>query len=167
MSIIQQILEWISEHFGSKPGTTTPPPVDNTPTVPKITRLQPFRTTPTVTADVFTEVLRAENSVMVSEASAIHAAVRGNPLPLAQSYKESRYGEDASAKLTKNPLGLLWYEGSPITKYEVINVSPGVTIRLLVFPTWAAAFAEWQRRMDSGCYKSPTPTKCLQQCPHP
>jgi hypothetical protein len=157
VSIFQKFLEWLSSLFGSGPAPTTPPPIDNTPTVPKITRLQPFRTTPVVSSAVFSKVLSDAKSPMLEEAGNIRDAVRGNPLPLAQSFRESQYGKDASAQRNHNPLGLLWYAGCPITTYESIIVSPTVTIRLLKFPTWAAAFAEWQRRMDDPNYRPGAP----------
>lgn len=146
----------ISALFGGK-GTTTPPPIDSAPTPPKITRLQPFRTAPTISAETVARVLTDADSPMSAEATQIHAAVRGNPVPLAQSFRESQYGKDASAQRTHNPLGLLWYKGCPVTTYESVIHSPTVTIRLLKFTTWAAAFAEWQRRMDDPTYRPGAP----------
>lgn len=72
---------------------------------------------------------------MVIEAVAIHKAVKGQGLPLAQSYKESQYGTTNTARY--NPLGLKKADNSGF----------------LEFSSWADAFKEWQRRMDDPTYK--------------
>ena len=67
-------------------------------------------------------------------------------LPVAQSWLESRYGHDPNALATRNPLGLLDYSGQHPVRW--LDGLP-----LCTFPTWAAAFAEWTRRVTDPSYK--------------
>lgn len=112
----------------------------------------PFRATGTLDAARVHEILAAVDSPMTGEASAIAAAAPGmNAQPLAQSYMESRYGLDESAQATHNPLGLLWYPGMvPVMPVDDSNAHG---VPLIIFDSWAAAFAEWYRRMTSEDYK--------------
>jgi hypothetical protein len=64
----------------------------------------------------------------------IHAAIGGRALPVAMSWMESNYGQSANARANNNPLGLF-------SNGQFRN-----------FVSWAAAFAEWQRRMDDPRY---------------
>jgi hypothetical protein len=114
-----------------------------------------FRQCPRITLDQTRAIIKAvPGSPLNSEIEAIHNAMQGDPLPLAQSWMESRYGQDPNAKRTHNPLGLLWFQGSPISSYTNINVGGGVVVPLLNFPNYAAAFKEWRRRMDDPRYKN-------------
>jgi hypothetical protein len=92
-------------------------------------------------------------SPLGAECRAIHGAVGGRALPVAQSWMESRYGQDDNARLTHNPLGLLWFAGSPLNDRVDVPIGGGATVPLLRFSTWAAAFQEWARRMDDPTYK--------------
>jgi len=125
--------------------------VGPTPAPKPVKRTDPFRGLSTLPAARFASIL--EGYPLGAEAQAIWTAVGGDPLPVAQSWRESRYGQDDSAKMTHNPLGLLWYPGSPISRFLDVNAGSGVNIKLLVFPNWAAAFAEWKRRMTDPNYK--------------
>mgnify|MGYP001199601736 CR=1 FL=1 len=155
MDWLSRFIEFLLSIFSPKPPaptpttTTTPPPA---PQPKRVTKNDDFRTLPTITLGRMKEVVAGYP--FEQEAEAIHAATGGRPLPLAQSWMESRYGQDANALATRNPLGLLWYDGSPISSYKAIDVGGGVVIRLLNFPTWAAAFKEWARRMDDPTYKN-------------
>lgn len=133
---------------GTPTTTTTPPPA---PQIKRVTKDDNFRTLPTITLSRWKEI--CAGFPFEAEAEAIFNAMGGRPLPLAQSWMESRYGQDANALATRNPLGLLWYDGSPVSSYQSIDMGGGVVIRLLKFPTWAAAFKEWARRMDDKTYK--------------
>lgn len=110
-----------------------------------------FRAVPPISAARMREILEAAHSPMAAEANAIHAASKGRPLPLAQTWMESRYGVDPSAQATHNPLGLLWYPG--MTPVMPVDDSNSHGVPLIVFPNWAAAFIEWSRRMDDPNYK--------------
>ncbi len=150
--LIAAFLAWLGSLFGGKHTTTTPPPVVQPPPVNVISRLTDFRKAPTVSAQLVEKVLTDAHSPMSAEAAEIHAAILGNPVPLAQSFAESIYGTSDVAVQYKNPLGLLWYEGSPVTRYASVTVN-GHTIRPLIFDTYADAFKEWQRRMSDPKYK--------------
>lgn len=128
---------------GSATGPAPPPPI------PVVTAATPFRGISTLPVERFRAI--TFTYPIGAEAAQIHQAVRGQPLPLAQSWMESRYGQDPSALATHNPLGLLWYPGMvPVMPVDDSNAHG---VPLIVFPTWAAAFAEWARRMDDPTYK--------------
>jgi hypothetical protein len=116
-----------------------------------------FRQCPRITVAQTRKIISdVSGSPFNTEIEAIHNAMQGDPLPLAQSWMESRYGQDPNAKLTKNPLGLL--DGAGVNSpyaigVERVNVGGGVTVPLLKFRTWADAFKEWRRRMDTPSYK--------------
>jgi murein DD-endopeptidase MepM/ murein hydrolase activator NlpD len=131
------------------PGTGLVLPVATLP----FTDETPFRATGSLSVERTRAILAAVDSPMAPEAAAIVAATPGlTALPLAQSYKESRYALDQSAQRTNNPLGLLWYSGMlPVMPVDTNN-SAGVP--LIIFPSYAAAFAEWFRRMNDPAYKS-------------
>lgn len=82
-----------------------------------------------------------------AECGEIHQALGGRPLPVAQSWMESRYGQDANAAKTHNPLGLFW--DAQWAQGPHIQNPP-----LLIFDDWASAFDEWARRMDTPGYKN-------------
>jgi hypothetical protein len=128
---------------------TTPEPEPEPPK--RITQDYNFRKLPMITKERFREITKGYP--FEQESDAIWEAVRGRALPLSQSWMESRYGQDDSAQLTHNPLGLLWFQGSPLNDYLLITISPTVTIPLLRFPNWTSAFKEWARRMDDPAYK--------------
>ena len=109
-----------------------------------------FRALPALPASRFREILAGYP--MAGEADAIHDALGGNPLALAQSWMESRYGQDANAQSTHNPLGLLSRPGKcgPIRTVRIAGVG---SIDLLIFDSWAEAFAEWAYRMTDPDYK--------------
>jgi len=111
-----------------------------------VTASDDFRALPTITADRFCAILGDAKSPMASECRAIHAAVNSRPLPLAQSWMESRYGADPSAQNAKNPLGLLTRPGKEGPYLDV-------GVKLLRFGSWAEAFAEWAYRVDTPDYK--------------
>ena len=157
MDWLTRFIEFLLKLFSPKP---TPPPAPTgptgatgpTPQPRRITRNDDFRTVPAITLARLREIVAGYP--FEQEVEAIFAATGGRPLPLAQSWMESRYGQDGNAMATRNPLGLLWYEGSPISSYKEVNVGGGITVKLLNFPTWAAAFKEWCRRMDDPHYKN-------------
>lgn len=164
MQWLDKLIEFLLQIFSPKPvppaptGPTGPTGVSGptavtgpAPQPARITRDHNFRTLPTITLKQWQAV--CAGYPFESEAEAIYNAMGGRPLPLAQSWMESRYGQDANALATRNPLGLLWFAGSPISQYKEINVGGGITVKLLTFPTWAAAFKEWARRMDDPNYK--------------
>jgi hypothetical protein len=124
-----------------KPPTPPPPP----PAVVPVTRDTDFRSLPPISLARLGEIL--EPYPLRDDLGNIHAATLGNPLPVAQSWPESRYGQDPNATLTHNPLGLFWDS----------RWAPGPHIDnppLLIFGSWGAAFAEWTRRMASPGYKN-------------
>lgn len=105
----------------------------------------PFRQTGNLSQERIEQILAG--TPLAAECAAIAAACAGlAALPVAQSWLESRYGQDAVARDTCNPLGLLDYSGAHPVRW--IGNLP-----LRVFPTWAAAFAEWQRRVTDPSYK--------------
>lgn len=121
-----------------------------TPAPTRVTTTTPFRHSGTIPVERMVEILKGYP--LESEARVIHEAVRGQCLPVAQAWRESRYGQDESAQKTHNPLGLLWYPGMfPVFPTDSSN-SHGVP--LIVFSSWNAAFREWQRRMDDPSYKN-------------
>lgn len=114
-----------------------------------ITAKDDFRALPPIASERVRGILA--DYPLGAEWKAIHAAVRGNPLPIAQAWPESNYGRSDNAQATNNPLGLLTRPGKE-GPYVAVNVG-GFTIELLKFATWAEAFAEWQHRMDDPHYK--------------
>lgn len=95
-----------------------------------------FRAVPALTAAEVKKFLDDFGSPMAAEADGIFAAC--GPLvllALAQSFKESQYGKAAGAPY--NPLGLMEMDGRTLMR----------------FTSWAAAFAEWWRRMTDAKYK--------------
>jgi N-acetylmuramoyl-L-alanine amidase len=124
--------------------TTPPPPI----IIPPITAATPFRQLPVISKERLCAIL--VGTPMAAACGAIHAALGGRPLPVAQSWMESRYGKDENAQRTHNPLGLLDYTGT----MPVLNIDiGGFTIPMIQFSTWDAAFREWARRMDDPAYK--------------
>ena len=152
MNWLTALIEALLKFFSPKPApptpvpstpttTTTPPPVVQ---AKRITKDTPFREVPMISEQRFKEILAG--FPMESEAEAIHAAVGGRALPLAQSYMESSYGKSENALKTRNALGLMDYTG----KHPVVMVNG--TLPLRKFNTWAEGFAEWARRMDDLTY---------------
>jgi hypothetical protein len=119
------------------------PPPTQPPT--KITRDMDFRSLPPIGLARWLEITKGYP--LEGSTEAMWRAVTGRPLPLAQSWMESRYGQDENAKTSHNPLGLFW---DPTWAPGNHLDSPP----LLVFPTWDRAFAEWARRMDRPGYKN-------------
>ena len=159
MEWLARFLEWLSKVFGADNGPTAPTgPTGGTvvtgpsgPAVTAVTKATPFRSVPRITQVRLGEILR--DYPMAREVPMIFAATKGNPLPVAQSWMESRYGQDTIALETKNPLGLLAPgTGKFSTGVKRIQIPTGV-IEFLIFPSWSAAFAEWQARMDDPTYK--------------
>jgi hypothetical protein len=111
-----------------KPEPPKPPPVP--PAVQPITRTTPFRSIGTLSPERVCTILADADSPMETECREI-GTLQANALPLAQSYLESTYGKNARGR---NPLGLF---------------KDGV---LMTFPTWTAAFVEWQQRMSDPAY---------------
>lgn len=144
------VSSWLNKPTPTPVPTPTPDPV--TPATRRVTKDDNFRTLPTITKERMREITKGYP--FEAESDAIWEAVKGRPLPLAQSWMESRYGQDANAQRTKNPLGLLWYDGSPIPYFNAIDAGGGVVVRLLRFRTWADAFKEWARRVDDPSYKN-------------
>lgn len=103
-----------------------------------------FRTLPTISRERFAEILKGYP--MEAEAGAIHDALGGRPLALAQSFLESSYGRSENAQKTKNALGLMDYSG----RHPVVWVGPNLPLRK--FNSWAEGFAEWARRVDDPNY---------------
>jgi hypothetical protein len=101
-----------------------------------VTDQTPFRDLPVISADRFCEITKGYP--LHAECRMIHAALAGRPLALAQSWMESNYGQSENAERTRNALGLMNADGRT----------------LAIFPTWAAGFGEWARRMDSPSYKN-------------
>lgn len=131
-----------------KPDAPTPPlPEDPPPPSPKrITKDDNFRTLPTITKERMREITKG--FPLAESSDYIHLATKGRPLPLAQSWMESRYGQDDSAQASHNPLGLLPRPGLTAPTYDA-----GI-VDLLVFDNWPNAFVEWCYRMDTPTYKN-------------
>lgn len=134
---------------GVTAGTGPAGPSGPAPAPPPVTAQTPFRDLPVISAERVCQILAGYP--MEGECRLIHAALAGRPLALAQSWMESNYGRSENAERTRNALGIMQADGKT----------------LMVFPTWAAGFSEWSRRMDSGCYKSPNPVECNLRCPQP
>jgi hypothetical protein len=119
-------------------------PAEALPVLP-IHAQTPFRQTGDLSEARLREILAG--TPLVDESAAIVRAGNGlAALPVAQSWLESRYGQDANARATRNPLGLLDYSGRHPVRW--IDDLP-----LRIFPSWAAAFAEWHRRVSDPSYK--------------
>jgi len=132
------------------PPTVPPVPPTVPPPAPRaVTKDDDFRTLPTITKARMCEILRGYP--MEQECGAIWEVMEGNPLPLAQSWLESNYGQTAHSQRNRNPLGLLHNLTTPNHPYEELVVN-GARIRLLTFNTWRDAFKEWRRRMDDPNY---------------
>ena len=144
-AIIDLIMKLLRALGLIKPDTPTPPlPEDPAPEPQRITKDDNFRTLPTITKERMREITKGYP--LEGESDAIHAALKGRPLALAQSWMESSYGGSENARKTKNALGLMDYTGTyPV---EWING----TLPLRKFSTWAEGFAEWSRRMDDSHY---------------
>lgn len=126
-----------------------PPPVVDPPVPPvlpkPITRTTDFRKIPGISLERMRTITKGYP--LASDVEAIFIALNGNPLPLAQSWPESRYGQDPNATTSHNPIGLFWDS----------RWAPGPHLEsppLLIFPDWAEAFAEWARRMGDPGYKN-------------
>ena len=122
-------------------------PVYVPPTVSTVSANSDFRNLPHLTENQVCAILAG--TPMAEECGAIWRASKGDPLPVAQSYMESRYGEDANAKKARNALGLMDYSGKNPTLNININ---GHILPLRKFNTWAEGFAEWRRRVDDLSY---------------
>jgi hypothetical protein len=150
----QQLLDALKALFDPR-GTPVVPPVPPPPPPPSspvaVTSTTDFRTLPSIGKERFCEIL--EGYPMASECGAIWEVMGGNPLPLAQSWMESNYGKSVNAKRTLNPLGLLYDERWAPGPYVSVGANH-TTVPLLKFNTWADAFTEWRRRMDSTTYKN-------------
>lgn len=110
-----------------------------------ITAQTPFRQTGDLRAARLREILAG--TPLAGESEAIIAACNGlAALPVAQSWLESRYGQNAEARAARNPLGLLDYSGRHPVRW--VGELP-----LRVFATWAEAFTEWARRVTDPSYK--------------
>lgn len=149
---LKALLDLLARLFAPKP---TPPPGPTGPTGPTsptgvtlptgpsgpappfvVTPQTPFRNLAVVSAERVCAVLRGYP--MEGECRIIHAALAGRPLALAQSWEESGYGRSENAERTRNALGLMQADGRT----------------LQIFPTWAAGFSEWARRVDDPTYKN-------------
>lgn len=119
----------------------------NTSPTTTVTKNSDFRKLPRLTENQVCAIL--DGTPMAGECGAIWRASKGDPLPVAQSYMESRYGEDANAKKARNALGLMDYSGKNPTLNININ---GHILPLRKFNTWAEGFAEWRRRVDDLSY---------------
>ncbi len=139
---------WRERFLGARrlPFAGASPPVAAPPTLAlPIEAHTPFRQTGDPGQARMCEILAG--TPLAAECAAIHAACGGlAALPVAQSWLESRYGQDANARATRNPLGLLDYSGRHLVRW--VGDLP-----VCVFPTWAAAFAEWTRRVSDPSYK--------------
>lgn len=122
-------------------------PVYVPPTASAVSANSDFRKLPRLTENQVCAIL--DETPMAGECGAIWRASKGDPLPVAQSYMESRYGEDANAKKARNALGLMDYSGKNPTLNININ---GHILPLRKFNTWAEGFAEWRRRVDDLSY---------------
>lgn len=131
-----------------KPPVPQPDPPD--PPLPDVvtpvTRTTDFRTLPPISLARLEEILG--DYPLGTDVRNIHAALMsGNPLPVAQSWMESNYGQNTNASVSNNPLGLFWDS----------RWAPGKHLQdppLLIFGSWGAAFAEWTRRMADPAYKN-------------
>lgn len=126
------------------PDPPLPDPPVQQPT--QVTRDMDFRSLPPISLERLAEIL--DDYPLRSDLGNIYAALMGgNPLPVAQSWMESRYGQDINAEVSHNPLGLFWDA----------RWAPGDHLQqppLLIFGNWGAAFAEWTRRMADPGYKN-------------
>jgi hypothetical protein len=153
MTFWQRLLDALKALFDTQ-GPAFPPPVPPVPPPPApraVTKDDDFRTLPPINKERFCEILAG--FPMEGECEAIASVMSGNPLPLAQSWMESNYGGSVNAKRTNNPLGLLYDERWAPGPYVHVGANH-TTVPLLKFTTWADAFKEWRRRMDSSGYKN-------------
>jgi hypothetical protein len=154
MTFWQRLIDALKAMWDTS-GPALPPPVPPAPPPPPpvgraITKDDDFRTLPRITTKRLHEIIGA--FPLGDDTENIVTATKGDPLPVAQSWMESNYGRSENAQRTNNPLGLLhdarWAPG------PYVNVGAnGVTVPLLAFHSWANAFLEWRRRMDSPEYK--------------
>jgi hypothetical protein len=156
MTFWQRLIDALKALFDTN-GPAFPPPVPPVPPPPPppyvvraVTKDDDFRTLPKVTAARMGEILK--DYPLGTEVNTIWEAVNGNPLPIAQSWMESRYGQDENAKRTFNPLGLLYNETTLGKPYLDVGAN-GVTVKLLKFNSWTEAFMEWNRRMSDPSYR--------------
>ena len=90
-------------------------------------------------------VLAAANSPMRTEVTAIVEAARPHgAMCLAQAFKESSLGKDDSARQTHNPFGIMVRDGA----HPCLPVFGGA-LCLRIFPTWAAATADYAHRLGT------------------
>jgi hypothetical protein len=145
---LKALLDLLARLFAPKPTPPGPtgPTAPTGPTLPTgpsgpapapqpVTKDTPFRDLPVISAERMCAILKG--FPMEGECRLIHAALAGRPLALAQSWMESSYGKSENAERTRNALGLMQSDGRT----------------LQVFPTFAAGFGEWARRMDDPDYK--------------
>jgi hypothetical protein len=152
MTFWQRLIDALKALFDTQ-GPAFPPPVPPPPPPPvvrAITKDDDFRTLPPINRDRFCEILAGYP--MEGECTAIASVMSGNPLPLAQSWMESNYGQSVNAKRTHNPLGLLYDERWAPGSYVNVGANRFI-VPLLTFSSWADAFTEWRRRMDDPSYK--------------
>lgn len=104
-----------------------------------ITPQTPFRQVGPCDADDWIAVGRLVESPISPDTLALmhRAAGDHSALCLSQCVKESTLGRDQSARLTKNPLGLMAADGKT----------------LQIFPFWVDAVSEWVRRITDVGYK--------------
>jgi hypothetical protein len=82
--------------------------------------------------------MTVESPIPGAELEAMHAAAGAHSaLCLSQCVKESTLGRDQSARLTRNPLGLMQPDGSTLQR----------------FASWTDAVREWVRRITDLAYK--------------
>lgn len=104
-----------------------------------ITSDTPFRRIGGCSITAWRDVARkVESSISDDDLILMHdAAEEHSALCLSQCVKESTLGRDATAKRTKNPLGLMMLDG----------------VTLASFTSWADAVREWRRRITDLTYK--------------
>jgi hypothetical protein len=104
-----------------------------------ITRLTPFRSVGPCPFAAWVDVaMTVESPIPGPELEEMHAvAGPHSALCLSQCVKESTLGRDQSARLTRNPLGLMKSDGSTLQS----------------FPTWADAVRNWLTRITDLSYK--------------
>jgi len=113
------------------------------PTASAVTPRTPVRHIGDLPLATWRAVLDALNSPMRDEIEAIvEAAHPHGAICLAQAKRESSLGNDASARQTHNPFGIMVFDHS----HDCLPVHGGARC-LRIFPSWAAATADYRRRL--------------------
>jgi len=120
-------------------------PAPGVPAALRVTPDTPARQAGDLSLTTWQAVLAAANSPMLTEVEAIVEAARPHgAMCLAQAFKESSLGKDNSARQTHNPFGIMVKDHA----HDCLPVFGGA-LCLRIFPTWAAATADYARRLGT------------------